>query len=91
MKRFLIIGLMVFGVFALAACGGNGNGNSSMPNIPDVTESQNTVDEVADTTNDIQGNNDAIANLFGDFYTFGDVIELWETWELIIKTVMPSV
>ena len=75
MKKFLFMVLVGFVLFALVACGGNGN----TADTPD-TQAPTTQNETPSSGDATSGH----ATEFPDsYYTIGDVINFWDYWELV--------
>ena len=93
MKKIMSAVVLVFVLLVITACGGNGelqendrqpvstqNQQAQQDQNPDTA--QNVIDEIGAALDQAQGNNNAVANISGEYYTFGDTINLWDEWEL---------
>jgi len=88
MKKIMSAVLLVFVLLVITACGGNGNSAESNEQSPAVQiqqpeDAQNVIDEVAGALDQAQNNDNAVVSVPGEYYTFGDVINLWDEWELV--------
>jgi len=79
MRRLLVIGLLVFAMFALTACGGN----EDIVDTPTqgAQEPPTTQNEISPDSNTISGHAREIPS---SFYSVGDIIDLWGSWELVV-------
>ncbi|MCL2372515.1 MAG: hypothetical protein FWC78_03840 [Defluviitaleaceae bacterium] len=65
MKRLIVMGLLVAAMFALVACGGNGD----------------TADTPARGTQESSATNNQASPRFENYYTFGDTFVILDRWE----------
>jgi hypothetical protein len=90
MKRILLVSLLACVLLALTACrGDNGNGiqnNDTQPPPQQVQQPEQTPPTSPDQTQDNSPSDTTVAPearpASGSYYTFGDVINLWDNWEI---------
>ena len=79
MKKLLVMMLMVFVLFVLVAC----NGNDDMVETDDTLINQQEQSEgEASFIDDVASGDGSMT--FGNYYTFGDTINLWDRFELVL-------
>ena len=91
MKKIMSAVLLILIPMAMTACGGSSDSQESDRQPPPIQNqqtqppdtAQNVINEVGEALNQAQSGGNPMLNVSGEYYTFGDIITLWDEWELV--------